>query len=80
MSDPFQMNNLADNPARSELRERLEAKLQSQLEARGDRVMSKEKAVEQWGYTVNATGEIPYRGEFQVQSPGVDKGVIRWRR
>lgn len=74
LDDPCQMNNLVDDPAHRELREQLDAKLREQLEARGDRVMTKEEAIEQWGYTVNATGEIPYRGEFQVQSPGKDKG------
>ena len=74
--DLYQMNNLIDDPSCSELRETLDAELQAHLKRNGDSVMPKEKALEKWGYTVNKGGEIPYRGEFRVQSPGPNKGEI----
>ncbi len=75
-ADPWQMENLVDHPAHAELRARLEAELRKQLSRNGDTFPTREEAVAQWGYTVNKGGEIPYVGEFKVQSPGKDKGEI----
>lgn len=74
--DPYQMNNLIDDPSSCKLRETLEVELQRKLEQNSDCAMSSEKALKKWDYTVLETGEIPYRGEFTVQSPGLDKGEI----
>jgi arylsulfatase A-like enzyme len=76
IADQYQMRNLVNDPACFELREKLEAALQRQLEKNGDSVMTKEEAVAKWGYYVKDSGEIPYTGEFRVQSPGPDKGEI----
>ena len=74
--DPYQMNNLIDDPAHAELRAKLEAELQSQLDLIGDEFPSKDQAIAKWGYTVNPTGEVPYCGDFRVQSPGSEPGEV----
>jgi arylsulfatase A-like enzyme len=71
--DPYQMNNLIDDPEYADLRGELETELQSQLKRTGDAFLSKAEALAEWGYTVNPGGEIPYHGEFRVQSPAVSR-------
>ncbi len=75
-ADPYQMKNLIDETGHFGLRTVLEAELQSQLAFRGDTFPCAENALAKWGYTVNESGDIPYRGEFRVQSPGKDKGQL----
>jgi hypothetical protein len=70
------MQNLIDSPAHAKLRIELETELQRQLERNGDTFPTAEEALKQWGYEVESTGEIPYRGEFRVQTPGPDTGEI----
>lgn len=74
--DPGQMNNLIDDPKHADVRATLEAELQSQLKQIGDKCLSKDEALAQWGFTVNPGGEIPYTGKFQVQSPGSEPGEV----
>lgn len=74
--DRHQMNNLIDHPEYADLRGELESELQSQLKRTGEAFLSKAEALAEWGYTVNPGGEIPYHGEFRVQSPGSEPGEI----
>lgn len=74
--DPYQMNNLIDDPGYADLRQELEHELQAQLELNSDTFPTTEEALAQWGYTVKKSGDIPYTGEFRVQSPGPDKGEV----
>jgi len=74
--DPYQLANLIDNPDRADLQEELEAELQLQLKRIGDAFASKAEALAEWGYMVNPAGEIPYHGEFRVQSPGSEPGEV----
>lgn len=76
LNDPYQMKNLIDDSAYTEIKDKLEKELQVKLENNNDRVMSTEDALKKWGYNVGKGGAIPYRGEFKVQSPGPDKGEI----
>ncbi len=73
-ADPYQMRNLVDDPEHAELQDSLDAKLQRQLKRNNDTLPAAELALARWGYTVDPGGNIPYRGEFRVQSPGKDKG------
>ena len=68
------MQNLVDNPAHTQLQAELEEILKLQLRRNGDSFPTAKEARRQWGYTVNEGGDIPYYGEFTVQSPGPDKG------
>jgi hypothetical protein len=56
------------------LQKKLEDKLQSKLKQTGDEFHPKEHYLEEWGYTVNRNGAIPYFSgkkpeNFKVQSP-----------
>jgi arylsulfatase A-like enzyme len=68
--DPYQMNNLVNEPARAELQAELEAELQRQLDRNGDAFLTAEQSLAKWDYTVEAGGAIPYNGQFTVQGPG----------
>lgn len=74
--DPYQMNNLVDSPSHRQLRDELDAELQRLLRKNGDSVMTKEEAAAKWGYDTGRRFEIPYYGDFKVQSPGPDKGEL----
>jgi hypothetical protein len=69
------MKNLVGVAEQAELQKKLEDKLQSQLQQTDDEFRPKEYYLEEWGYTVNSHGAIPYFFEgnkpenFKVQSP-----------
>jgi arylsulfatase A-like enzyme len=73
--DPYQMHNLVGVAELAGLLKKLEDKLQSKLQQTGDEFHPKEQYLEEWGYTVNSNGAIPYFFEknmpanFKVQSP-----------
>lgn len=73
-ADPFQMGNLINDPDFADVRAELDAELLQQLKNNNDSLMSAEEARKKWKFTVLEGGEIPYRGEFKVQSPGPDIG------
>ena len=56
------------------MKDKLERALQELLRKNDDSAMPKEEAIEKWAYVVSERGEIPYCGEFRVQSPGPNKG------
>lgn len=74
-ADPYQMNNLIDSAEHVELQKKLEVKLKTKLHQTGDEFHPKQYYLEEWGYTVNRQGAIPYFFEgnkpdnFKVQSP-----------
>jgi arylsulfatase A-like enzyme len=74
-NDPFQLTNLVDDPAFAEIRDDLDARLQTELDRIGDSFPDAETARKQWGYTVDESGAIPYTGTFLVQSPGPERGI-----
>ena len=59
-ADPFQLNNLIDNPNSADLRRELDNGLQRRLNAQNDAFLPGAAYIEQWGYTVNETGTVPY--------------------
>jgi hypothetical protein len=73
--DPYQMNNLLGVAEHTGLQKKLEDELQSKLQQTGDEFLPKEHYLEEWGYTVDRDGAIPYFFEnkkpddFKVQSP-----------
>ena len=58
--DPYQLNNLIDNPKYSQLRQDLDAWLQRKLEARRDEFLPGMDYIRKWNYTVNETGTVAY--------------------
>lgn len=58
--DPYQMHNLVDEPSAAALREELDTALQQRLAQTGDAFLPGMAYIEQWGYTVDETGTVPY--------------------
>ncbi|MFQ6042157.1 MAG: sulfatase, partial [Candidatus Poribacteria bacterium] len=58
--DPYQLNNLIDNPIYSQLQKNLDAWLQRKLDAMGDEFLPGMDYIRKWNYTVNETGTVPY--------------------
>ena len=72
--DPYQMKNLLDEAEYAVLQKKLEAELQSKLRRMGDKLRPRQHYLEEWGYTVDKWGNIPYfygkkPDNFKVQSP-----------
>ena len=57
---PSSLNNLIDNPNSADLRRELDNGLQRRLNAQNDAFLPGAAYIEQWGYTVNETGTVPY--------------------
>jgi arylsulfatase A-like enzyme len=74
-ADPYQLHNLIGMAEHAGLEKKLEAKLQFKLQQTGDEFHPKEHYLEEWGYSVDRNGAIPYFFEgkkpenFKVQSP-----------
>jgi len=60
-TDPNQLENLVGNPEHAELQAELESWLQRKLAARGDEFLPGAEYVKRWGYTVDASGTVPYK-------------------
>ena len=58
--DPYQLNNLVDDPNFAELRTQLQSELTRQLDARGDTFADGMQYIQQWGYVLNELDTIPY--------------------
>jgi arylsulfatase A-like enzyme len=58
--DPYQMNNLADDPAAQALVSKMDALLQQKLEAQGDEFLPGMEYIARWGYEVDAKQTVPY--------------------
>jgi arylsulfatase A-like enzyme len=59
-NDPYQLENLVENPAYEALRQDLDAKLTKRLEELGDEFLPGMEYVQRWGYEVSETGTVPY--------------------
>jgi arylsulfatase A-like enzyme len=59
-TDPYQMNNICDNPYNTSLQEHLDNLLTTLLEKRGDMFLPGEEYVKQWGYKPEQNGTIKY--------------------
>jgi arylsulfatase A-like enzyme len=59
-SDPYQTNNLVNQPRSARLRGKLDALLSRKLKERHDAFMPSDVYIQKWGYKVDATGTVPY--------------------
>lgn len=75
--DPLQMNNLVNKPEYAKLQEKLELKLQEELNKIGDDFRPRQYYLDKWNYKVNKGGAIPYSHEASAdiifQGPGLNK-------
>lgn len=58
--DPYQTNNLANQPGHAKLQKKLAAMLTRKLDASGDKFLPAADYINQWGYKVDANGTVPY--------------------
>jgi arylsulfatase A-like enzyme len=68
-SDPYQMRNLAGDPAHAALQKQLDARLQSELKKIGDDFKPRQYYLDKWGYEIAPHGSISYQPNAKVQSP-----------
>ena len=60
LEDPYQLNNLCNNPQTAELQRQLDKMLAQKLEQTGDEFLPAPQYISQWSYTVDETGTVPY--------------------
>ena len=60
-ADPYQTNNLVNQPDQAKLQEDLDARLQRKLQQHGDQFLPAADYIKKWGYKVNQNGTIPYK-------------------
>ena len=60
-NDPFQLENLVDQPAYAQQQAELEALLQRELAALGDEFLDGMAYINRWGYPLDETGTVPFR-------------------
>jgi len=59
-TDPYQLNNLVGLPDSAPVEADLDAQLAARLAAIGDPFRAGEWYIDQWGYTVDGSGAVPY--------------------
>lgn len=59
-TDPYQQRNLVDDPASVQLRDELDARLKARLKEMKDEFLPGTEYVQRRGYTLDATGTVPY--------------------
>jgi arylsulfatase A-like enzyme len=69
VADPYQLNNLVDDPAHAATRSALDTDLDSWLARLGDDFQPREVYWERFGYTVDTSGAIPCFGEVGLHDP-----------
>lgn len=60
--DPYQLENLVDRPQCAELQAELDWLLQRELAALGDEFLDGMTYINRWGYALDETGTVPFRG------------------
>ncbi len=59
-NDPYQLNNLIDRNAYTDLQIELDYELQRRLESMNDKFLPGMQYIEKWGYEVDEQGTVPY--------------------
>ncbi len=59
-ADPFQLDNLLDQPEHKALAQRLDGLLNKKLKATGDDFLPGMAYIQRWGYPLDKTGTVPY--------------------
>jgi arylsulfatase A-like enzyme len=75
LNDPYQMNNLVDNPEFADIQKQLDKQLMQELAKIGDDFRPAGSYISQWRYQIEKNGHILYdlMGEVKVQSPNNEK-------
>jgi arylsulfatase A-like enzyme len=67
--DPYQMKNLIGQPGFEALQKDMDARLQVLLKRSGDEFRPRNYYLDTWGYTIDASGNIPYAADSKRQAP-----------
>ena len=59
-NDPYQQDNLVGRPEHAALQREMEGRLQAKLKETHDEFLPAGEYIRRWGYTVDATGTVPY--------------------
>ena len=59
-ADPYQLENLVDQPEHAETVRELDAWLQRRLDASGDEFLPSAEYIRRWGYTIRENGSVPW--------------------
>jgi arylsulfatase A-like enzyme len=59
-TDPYQTNNLVNQPGSAKLQAKLEATLRRKLKQQGDEFLPASDYLNKWGYQVDTNGTVPY--------------------
>ncbi len=73
IEDPYQINNLVNNPEYVALQERMEQKLQLELKKIGDEFKPRQYYIDKWEYNLTEGGYIDYSDGAVFQGPGLKK-------
>ena len=60
MADPYQMQNLVDEPSAKKIKSKLDDLLTKLLTQKNDEFLPGEEYIKKWGYTVNKWGTVEY--------------------
>jgi len=63
VEDPYQLNNLIENPSFKSIAKNLDELLGKELNRLDDEFLPGAYYIEKWGYKVDATGTVPYRNK-----------------
>ena len=67
-ADPYQLENLVNQPSVAAEQSQLRESLQAMLRARGDEFLTGQDYVTKWGYTIDETGTVPYDFKYGASS------------
>jgi arylsulfatase A-like enzyme len=59
--DPYQLHNLVGSPVAATVQKQMNDRLARKLKARHDEFLPAAEYIRRWGYTVDATGTVPFR-------------------
>ena len=60
ITDPYQMQNLVDEPSAQKIKSELDGLLTKLLIQKNDEFLPGEEYIKKWGYTVNKWGTVEY--------------------
>ncbi|RLD23175.1 MAG: sulfatase, partial [Bacteroidetes bacterium] len=73
IEDPYQMNNLVNDPYYADLQKQMEQKLQEELRKVGDEFMPRQYYIDKWNYKLTEWGYIDYSQDAVFQGPGLNE-------
>ena len=82
-ADPYQLENLVNQPSVAAEQSQLRESLRAMLRARGDEFLTGQDYVTKWGYTIDETGTVPYDFKYgreflevQSETPCLRRGQL----